>query len=321
MPRLLNVTLSDISLPTWEKKGKIFSREDGSFFKTHAMRVIPYMRKNGVLRLFFSSRCADDMMHPTYIDVDPENPMNVIYVSEKPLMALGLPGTFDDSGITMGSIVKFAGKTYCYYTGWKRRRYNVPFELSIGLAEIKDDGDTFVKLYNGPILSQDYIHPYLVAGPYVLNEEDCLKMWYCSGTSWVTDEKQAEPIYTVFSAKSEDGINWKQDSPTPCIKYNNDREVISAPWVCRRPSGYIMYYPFRQSETAILKRYSLGVAVSVDGINWVRKDEQAGIEKSEEGWDSEMVCYPAIFKHGEKEYLFYSGNRVGLGGIGYAVSV
>ena len=69
---------SDISLPNWEKKGRIFNREGGPFFKTHAMRVIPYMRENGVLRLFFSSRCADDMMHPTYIDVDPENPMDVL---------------------------------------------------------------------------------------------------------------------------------------------------------------------------------------------------------------------------------------------------
>ena len=68
------MTSSDISLPTWEKKGRIFSREGGPFFKTHAMRVIPYIRENGELRLFFSSRCADDMMHPTFIDVDPENP-------------------------------------------------------------------------------------------------------------------------------------------------------------------------------------------------------------------------------------------------------
>jgi hypothetical protein len=58
-------------LPKWIKQGRIFNREDGSFFKSHAMRVVPYLRKEGVLRLFISSRCSEDMMHPTYIDVDP----------------------------------------------------------------------------------------------------------------------------------------------------------------------------------------------------------------------------------------------------------
>lgn len=310
--------LSNITIPTWKKKGRIYSREGGVFFKTHAMRVIPYLRDNGILRLFFSSRCAEDMMHPTYIDVNPENPSDVIYVSEKSLMPLGAPGTFDDSGITMGSIVRYGEKTYCYYTGWKRRRYNVPFELSIGIAEINGDGEEFVKLYQGPILSQDIDHPLLVGGPFVLSESQSLRMWYCSGTSWAKGEAELEPIYTVFHAESANGVAWKQTGNTPCIEYNNDREVISAPWVTVRPNGYLMYYPFRQSESSLLKRYSIGIATSLDGITWSRMDACAGIQKSDEGWDSEMVCYPATFKYSGKEYLFYSGNGVGLGGIGYA---
>jgi hypothetical protein len=310
--------LSNIRIPVWEKKGKIYSREGGSFFKTHAMRVIPFLRKNKVLRLFFSSRCVEDMMHPTYIDVNPDNPSEIIYVSEKPLMSLGNPGTFDDSGITMGSIVRHGTKTYCYYTGWKRRRYNVPFELSIGVAEIMSDGDEFIKLYQGPILSQDIAHPYLVGGPFVLNINGQFRMWYCSGTSWVMGEAGFEPTYTVFHAESKDGVSWNQTSNIPCIKKINDREVVSAPWVTVRSGGYLMYYPFRGSETPLLKRYSIGVAASLDGITWTRMDALAGIVKSEAGWDSEMICYPATFTHKAKEYLFYSGNGVGMGGIGYA---
>jgi hypothetical protein len=308
-------------LPVWKKKGRIFTREGGEFFKTHAMRVIPYLRKSGVLRLFFSSRCAQDMMHPTYIDVNPDNPSEVIYVSERSLMSLGPLGTFDDSGITMGSIVKYKEKTFCYYTGWKRRRYGVPFELSIGISEIVDDGDEFLKLYQGPIIGQDIHHPYLTGGPFVLNDNNNLRMWYCSGTSWSITESSAEPLYTVFHAISDDGLRWEQVSKFPCIKYKADGEVISAPWVSREANNYIMYYPFRQSQTPILKRYSIGVAVSIDGETWVRRDDCAGIDRSSEGWDSEMICYPATFKHKNKQYLFYSGNGVGLGGIGYAEAV
>lgn len=304
----------------WEKKGRIFQRRGGPFFKSHAMRVIPYLRESGVLRLFFSSRCEEDMMHPTFIDVNPDNPSEVIYVSEAPLMPLGPLGTFDDSGITIASIVNISGKSYCYYTGWKRRRYNVPFELSIGISLIEEDGDRFLKLYDGPIISQNPKDPLLVAGPFVINENGLLKMWYCSGTSWAQYGELTEPIYTVFYAESENGIDWKKASDEPCIKYNNETEVVSAPWVVHTKSGYTMFYPYRQSETPLLKRYSIGMAVSNDGVKWIRRDDDFSLKKSGHGWDSEMICYPAVFSYKDKTYLFYSGNRVGYGGIGYAVS-
>ncbi|HEY6261871.1 MAG TPA: hypothetical protein VIW47_09765 [Nitrospiraceae bacterium] len=56
------------------------------------------------------------------------------------------------------------------------------------------------------------------------------------------------------------------------------------------------------------------------GFAWQRRDDLAGIDRSAAGWDSEMVCYPAFYPHGERVYMFYSGNAVGKGGIGYAVT-
>jgi hypothetical protein len=31
------------------------------------------------------------------------------------------------------------------------------------------------------------------------------------------------------------------------------------------------------------------------GIEWERKDKGAGIDESETGWDSQMICYPPMF--------------------------
>ena len=311
-----------IQLPTWEKQGKIFSRESGDFFKSHAMRIVPYLRKNGVLRLFLSSRCIDDMMHPTYIDVNPENPKEVIEVCEKPLLKIGKPGLFDDSGITLASIVRCEGDIdYVYYTGWKRRRYGVPFELSIGVASLQENGNRLEKIFSGPILAQDASHPFLVGGPFVLKKQERkYEMWYCSGTEWKEMPHGWEPIYTVFHATSSDGIKWDDFSKEPIISYNFEGEVVSAPWVVKIKNGYIMYYPYRGCETSMSKRYVIGVATSVDGLLWERKDSEVGIERSATGWDSEMICYPAICNYGDKTYMFYSGNGVGKGGIGYAVA-
>ncbi|WP_434687157.1 hypothetical protein [Pseudanabaena minima] len=313
-----------LKLPKWEKQGKIFSRENGDFFKSHAMRVIPYLRKNGVLRLFFSSRCINDMMHPTYIDVNPENPKEIIGICEHSLLKIGNPGLFDDSGITLASIVRnknASDKDYIYYTGWKRRRYGIPFELSIGVASIKEDGDILEKVFSGPILAQDISHPFLVGGPFVIksNTND-YRMWYCSGTDWKEMPHGWEPIYTVFHSTSDDGIHWTNHSTKPVIPYCFANEVVSAPWVVSIQGLYLMYYPYRGSESPINKHYTIGVATSEDGITWERRDSEVGIEKSANGWDSEMICYPAIYNYGDKTYMFYSGNGVGRGGIGYAVA-
>jgi hypothetical protein len=129
-----------------------------------------------------------------------------------------------------------------------------------------------------------------------------------------------EPIYSVFQATSEDGISWRPQLPDKVIPYSFDGEVISAPWVVRLKNYFLMYYSCRGSSTQLEKNYSIGVAISNDGEQWERKDAEVGIKKSESGWDSEMICYPAIFNGAKKTYMFYSGNGVGRGGVGFAVA-
>jgi hypothetical protein len=40
--------------------------------------------------------------------------------------------------------------------------------------------------------------------------------------------------------------------------------------------------------------YRIGYAYSDDLINWMRDDEIVGIDVSEDGWDSDMLCYPHV---------------------------
>jgi len=48
-------------------------------------------------------------------------------------------------------------------------------------------------------------------------------------------------------------------------------------------------------------------------------DAQTGIEKSDNGWDSEMICYPYVIDANGSKLMFYNGNGRGLSGFGYAV--
>jgi hypothetical protein len=83
--------------------------------------------------------------------------------------------------------------------------------------------------------------------------------------------------------------------------------------VVRDPDMYRMWYCYRGD------RYRIGYAESPDGLVWQRKDEQAGIDVSSEGWDSEMLAYPHVFDHEGQRYMLYNGNDYGKTGIGLAV--
>jgi len=302
----------------WSKRGRIFSPSGEGFFKTHATRPIPYQLNNEVLRIFFSSRDDDDRMLPTFVDVDICDPSKILNVSTEPLINLGDPGAFDDSGISLGSILDHNSDVYLYYGGWKRRRV-VSFELSIGLLHWDKKASTFRRVFSGPILAQDKNHPLLVGGPFVIEENGVYKMWYCSGTDWKFPANNPEPIYTVFYAESGDGIDWTPHKD-PIIPYKYDGEVISAPWVVKVKDKYCMWYSTRGHATKEAKNYTIGYAESVDGVRWDRLDELVGISRSDQGWDSEMICYAAIFRQDDHVYMFYSGNGVGRGGMGYAVT-
>jgi hypothetical protein len=311
--------MADLGAIEWHKKGRIFVPSGDGFFKTHATRPIPYPLSSEVLRVFFSSRDHDDRMLPTFVDVDIRNPSKLLHVPKEPMVNLGEPGAFDDCGVTLACTLEHGSDVYLYYTGWKRRRSTVSFELSIGLLHWEKKTDAFRRVFSGPILGQDKNHPLLVAGPFVVNENGKYKMWYCSGTTWKFPSNNPEPIYTVFYAESGDGVDWTPRKE-PVIPYKYDGEVVSAPWVLKAKGKYRMWYSTRGHATREAKNYAIGYAESIDGLSWERLDHLAGISRSAEGWDSEMVCYPAIFYHADKVYMLYSGNGVGKDGIGYAVA-
>jgi hypothetical protein len=63
----------------------------------------------------------------------------------------------------------------------------------------------------------------------------------------------------------------------------------------------------------------MGYAVSADGRSWKRCDDQAGIDISPSGWDSEMIYSAAVEATEYGTYLFYNGNGYGRTGFGWAL--
>jgi hypothetical protein len=141
-------------------------------------------------------------------------------------------------------------------------------------------------------------------------------MWYVSGTGWEPKPGTKEPkhYYRIKYAESKDGIHWETKNRV-CIDYRHDEYAIARPVVYREGGGYRMWYSFRGGDRA----YGIGYGESQEGIHWIRKDDEAGIDVSKEGWDSSMVCYPYVFKHRNQTYMLYNGNGYGKTGFGLAV--
>jgi predicted GH43/DUF377 family glycosyl hydrolase len=269
------------------------------------------------LRVYFATRPKQDLTLTTFCDLDLNDLSNIMYVHDRPILDLGEPGTFDQHGIMPSSIVQKDGLVYLYYSGWCRS-IGVPYNNYTGLAISEDGGKTFKKPYKGPVLDRTKFEIFSATSPDVYFNGEW-HMWYCSGTNWHLVNEKLEHTYDIKYAISNDGRNWEQTN-TVSIKQVDEFEAITKPTVIKINDSYHMWYCYRGTFNFRNgnESYKIGYAQSIDMKNWIRKDSEAGIEKSLNGWDSEMVAYPAVIKLLDGYYMFYNGNSFGKEGFGFA---
>jgi predicted GH43/DUF377 family glycosyl hydrolase len=306
----------------WEKKGLIFKVDKQYEWMSHHAGVPVVDRVNDeVLRIYFGPRDTSGRSHVAFIEVEADNPAEVLYVHDQPLLSPGQLGTFDDSGTTPCSIVNHGGKKYLYYVGWNAS-VTVPYRNAIGVAISEDEGITFRRLFEGPVVDRNKREPYFCASPFVMVDDDeRWRIWYVSSTGWTIVHRRPEPLYQVKYGESRDGLNWVRNNVT-CLEYRFEGEANARPCVIKENGCYRMWYCFRGSldyRTNREQSYRIGYAESSDGIKWLRKDDEVGIERSDSGWDSVMMAYPYVYVHKGRKYMVYNGNGFGETGFGYAV--
>lgn len=304
----------------WIKKGVIFAPDHNyDWMVSHASVPVVDEVRDGVLRIYFGTRDGNGRSHTSYIEVEAAHPGNILYVHDKPVLSFGRPGTFDDSGIMPSWIVTQGNQKYLYYIGWNLQ-VTVPYRLAIGLAVSEDGGQSFHKISEGPVCDRSPDEPFFNTAPCVLREGDRWRMWYVSCTGWEEVNQQPEPLYHIKYAESQDGIHWRKTSRV-CIDYDQTTGAIGRPCVFVDGSTYKMIYSYRSVKdyrNDPLHSYRLGYAESANGLDWTRKDDEVGIERSDTGWDSEMIEYCYVHEHKGEKYLLYNGNGFGFTGFGYA---
>lgn len=303
----------------WNKRGLVFNPHAASeFVFTHCQCPVALDLEDKI-RIFFGSRTSEGCGAMYYIDVDSEDPQKILHIQDVPLLGRGLPGTFDQDGILQTCIKRVGNEIYMYFGGFARM-VTSPHLCMIGLATSKDGGESFQKMSDGPIFPISRIDPYLVGSLDVVFHENIWHMIYTSGTNCFIIDNKFEQSYALKHAVSEDGIDWR---PTnfAVIPRQTQYDAHCRPAIVKVDDTFHMYFSARKVFNYRVRgenAYRLGYATSDDLIHWREADEEGGIQASNDGWDSEMICYPNIIESKGRVLMFYNGNEFGKTGFGVA---
>jgi len=274
------------------------------------------------IRCYYSTRPSVDnegnfVSYTGYVDLDVENPLKIIEVSQNPIMALGDRGTFDEFGVYPFSATPFQGRLLGFHGGWTRPR-SVPFAVAIGASESFDNGQSFQRLGRGPLIAGNPDEPFILSGPKVRNFNDRLYLFYIAGRAWINSGDRPEPVYRIRLATSEDGENWVRENRELIPPVDETDEAQASPDVFWYGDRYHMIFCFRKTQNYRGQNgsYRLGYASSVDLLNWIRNDSLIDFEPSNYGWDHEMIAYPHVFYTEGRWFMMYLGNGVGRDGFG-----
>lgn len=311
----------------WKKLGKVFTPQEvqgRSWLKEFAQAPASLIMDD-VVRFYFSCRPPADVngqyvSYSAYVDLERQDLFKVRHVAEQPILALGGQGEFDEFGTYPVSVVRDGDIVRAYYAGWTRCE-SVPFNVAIGAAVSRDRGKTFTKMGNGPILSYSPDEPFVLSGPKIRRFNDQWQLFYIAGRKWKMVDGRAEPVYKIRMATSHDGVNWTKLNKDLIESRVEEDEAQASPDVFYANGKYHMFFCYRYSSHYWGKQngYRIGYASSVDMENWARDDRKAGIDVSEQGWDTKMISYPHVFELDGKIYMAYLGDQVGRHGFGLAV--
>lgn len=298
-----------------EKKGLIYCPhgehewEVDTFMTPHAM-----LAGDSRIRILGGVRDADGISRIKYIDVDENDPSSILEIGEKPALDIGNEGCFDDNGVILGDVLPVNEQLYLYYVGFQHVQ-KVKFHAFSGLAISSDNGKSFKRYSEVPVLERTTTGRYGRCIHTVLYENGVFKCWYAIINDWKEIGGIPYPVYNIWYTESSDGISFPTKDTELCIDVHGSEYRIGRPKVYKAENGYEMYY----TRDLVTKEYIVGYATSPDGIKWTRHDELFQLPKSFSGWDSEMACYPVMLKTKSNKYMFYNGNGMGKTGVGYGI--
>lgn len=135
---------------------------------------------------------------------------------------------------------------------------------------------------------------------------DTLKMWY-SGKS---DSHIFNNNFSIGYAWSLDGFNWTKYNGNPVMSGRPgmwDEVGVQHCVVIQDGDTLRMWYESFTTSTPSGPGHMIGYAISVDGINWTRRDAPVLVRGPAGEWDDSHIITGAVIKEGNTIKMWYSG--------------
>ncbi len=303
----------------WKNCGQIFFPQEYGLEYAKSPQALVF---EDYVRVYFSACKKDGKKLISYVCfADFSKDFQQVQRVSKQIISDGNLGCFDEHGIFPFSPMQYDDKIWAYTSGWSRR-VSVSVDTGIGLAVSTDNGESFKRMGEGPVLTSSLEEPFLVIDGFVRKFQDMFHMWYIFGQDWKNYEggKEPERIYKIGHAVSKNGIDWQREGKQIIDDIIMD-ESQALPCVVYYQNTYHMFFCYRHSfdfRKNSERSYRMGYAYSNDLKNWKRCDDKLNFVLSGESWDNQMQCYPNVFEMNQQLYMLYNGNEFGKYGFGLA---
>ncbi|MCI8210402.1 hypothetical protein AUC61_12720 [Pseudomonas sp. S25] len=298
----------------WQKLGLLYCPgTDARHTKllTHAANPLPLHLEGDVYRIFYCGRDVENRSSVGAVDIDIVKRV-VIKEHVAPFFEHGGEGSFFADGVSIGNCYTVQGRRYMAFMGWQTPS-DGHWRGDIGRVEVFDNL-TIATGSESLLMGMGEEDPISLAYPWVEAGEHGLDMWYPSVVSW--EAGNGEMLAVIKHATSSDGEHWERHGASVPYKLGV-AQAFSRPTILKGDDNlFHMWFSFRSGTG---ESYRIGHAASVDGVSWQLAFDTAMLNVSPHGWDSEMVEYPFVLRHGGATYMLYNGNGYGRSGFGLAV--
>jgi len=232
---------------------------------------------------------------------------------ENPVLRENKAGAWDSGHIETPSVIMIDGQYWLYYTATVDSAADDPANLQLGLATSMD-GSTWIRHPENPLLGRGTPASWegrWIESPSVLKTAPLFYLWY----NGVDMDWQVH----VGLATSRDGIHWEKYPGNPVFSpdaaSNWESAAVYAPQVHKLGDRLVMIYTglvFGEA-TYDFAHSSNGIAVSQDGIDWQRLQDEPIFSEMPGAWDSTGAFTLDWTVADEKLLMIYaSGGKVGV---------
>ena len=232
--------------------------------------------------------------------------------AQNPVLNVGLSDSWDDAWVSYPIVIHDDTQFIMYYTGWPDIS---PFGTKVGRAT-SSDGINWTREDTNPVITvgseSQWDDESVSSGPVIFNGSE-YKMWYCGldGT-----------IYRSGLATSNDGIDWTKYADNPVLDVGEsgqwDDNMVVMCSVTFDGIFYKTWYYGRETRTGI---WRVGLATSVDGINWERYAGNPILDIGETGeWDDTDIANVSVLYNNGIYEMWYGASDGSVKRTGYATS-